>query len=51
MIADNQPPYRRCHFRKRFYILVYTGGSQVNTDHIWRHQTNRIYTETLCNTA
>ena len=47
-IADNQPPSGRCHFRRGFYTLVYMGGSQVNTDRIWRHQTNRMYTKVHC---
>jgi len=51
MIADNQPPYRHCHFTKGYYTLVYTCRTQVNTDHIWRYQTNRIYTKARCETV
>jgi hypothetical protein len=51
MTADNQMPYRCCHFRKGFYTLIYTGGSQVNTDYIWRHQIKRINTKAHCKTA
>jgi len=51
VIADDQLPYRHCHFRKGFYTLVYTGGNKINTDHIWRYQTNRIYTKACCETA
>lgn len=51
MTADNRPPYRCCHFADGYYTPVCTGGTQVNTDHIWRYQTNRIYTKARCETV
>ena len=51
MIADNQPPSGRCHFTKGSYTLIYMGESQVNTEHIWRHHTNSIYTKAHCETV